>query len=117
MQTLDEAGIQLKLEKGKIAHTKFEWLGYTLSESGVKPIDEKSQAKSDRLIPTTVKELRSIIGALNKMNQFIPNSAKLYDPLRPLFSKKYVWEWEERTRKRIRKINKRNPENHQNKTF
>ena len=65
MKTLDEAGFRLKKEKCKIAQTKTEWLGYKLSESGVKPIDEKILAISDRLRPTTLKELRSLMGALN----------------------------------------------------
>ena len=39
---LDEAGIRLKLEKCKKAQTKTEWLGFKLSESGVKPIDENA---------------------------------------------------------------------------
>ena len=37
---LDEAGIRLKLEKCKIAKTKTKWLGFKLSERGVKTIDE-----------------------------------------------------------------------------
>ena len=63
LKILDEAGIRLKLEKCKIAQTKTEWLGYKLSEKGVKPIDEKIQAISDRLRPKTLKELRSLMGA------------------------------------------------------
>ena len=40
-EVIDEAGIRLKLERCKMAQTKTKWLGYRLSESGVKPIDEK----------------------------------------------------------------------------
>ena len=60
MKILDEAGIRLKLEKYKIAHSKTEWLGYHLSASGIKQIVEKIQAISDRLRPTTLKELQSL---------------------------------------------------------
>ena len=87
MKTLDEAGIRLKSEKCKIAQRKTEWLGYYLSASGVKPIDEKIQAISNRLRPKTLKEQRSLMGALNQMNRFIPNLAKLCATLRPLLSK------------------------------
>ena len=41
MQTLDEAGTRLKLEKFRIAQMKTEWLGYKRVESGVKAIDKK----------------------------------------------------------------------------
>ena len=81
----------MKLEKCRIAQTKTEWLGYKLSDSGVKSIDEKIQAISDRLRRKTVKGLRSLMGALNQMNRFITNLAKIWAPLRPLLSKNNEW--------------------------
>ena len=92
---LDEAGITLKLEKRKIAQTKTEWLRFKLSKSGVKPIDEQIQAITDKLRPKTIKELRSLMGALNQMNRFITISAKICAPLRPLLSKINECKWEE----------------------
>ena len=88
LKTLDEAGMRLKLEKCRIPQTKTEWLGYKLSEKGVKLIDEKIQAISDRLRPKPLKELQSLMGAVNQMNRFIPNLAKFWAPLRTLLSKK-----------------------------
>ena len=73
LKILDEAGIRLKFKKCRIPQTKTEWLGYKLSEKGVKLIDEKIQAISDRLRPKPLKELQSLMGALNQMNRFIPN--------------------------------------------
>ena len=61
-----------------------------ISESGVKPIDEKIQAISDRLRPKTLKEL---------LNRFIPNLARLCAPLRPLLSKENEWNWGEEQEK------------------
>ena len=61
IKSLDEAGVWLKLEKCKIAQAKIKRLGYKLSANGKKPIDEKLQAISDRLRPTTVKKLRSLM--------------------------------------------------------
>ena len=70
------------------SQAKTEWLGYKISDSGVQPLDEKVQAISDRLRPKTVKELRSLMGALNQLNRFIPKMAEICAPLRPLLSKK-----------------------------
>ena len=72
----------------KFAQEKIEWLGYKLSESRVKPTNENIQAISDRLRSKYLRELRSLMVALNKMNRFIPNLAKLCAPLRPLLSKR-----------------------------
>ena len=57
LKVLDEAGIRLKLEKCKFAQEKTEWVGYKLSESGRKPIDDKIQAKSNRLRPKNLREM------------------------------------------------------------
>ena len=95
LKVLDEAGIRLKLEKCKFAQEKTEWLGYKLSESRVRPIDEKIQAIPDRLRPKNLRELHTFMGALNKINRFIPNLAKLCAPLRPSLSKTNEWKWTE----------------------
>ena len=100
VKTLHEAGIRLKLEKCKIAQKKTAWLGYTLSESGVEPLDEKIQTISDRIRLTTLKELRSI------MNRFIPNLAKVCAPLPHLLSKETEWKWESEHEKSFQEIKK-----------
>ena len=60
MKTVDEAGIRLKVEKYWKRQTKTDWLGYKLSESGVKLITKKIPVISDGLRPTTLKELQSL---------------------------------------------------------
>ena len=53
-----------------------------------------SNTLTRRLRPTTLKELKSLMGPLNQMNTFIPNQAKLCASLRPLFSKETEWKRE-----------------------
>ena len=93
MKILEEAGIRLKEKKCQIAQSETEWLGYQLTATGVKPMDSKIQAISDKLKPRNLKDLRSFMGAINQMNRFIPNLAKLCAPLRPLLSKDTKWDW------------------------
>ena len=87
MKILDEAGIRLKEEKCQIAQSETECLGYKLMATGVKPIDSKIQDISDKRKPQNLKDLRSLMGAINQMNRFISNLAKLCAPLRPLLSR------------------------------
>ena len=91
MKNLDEAGIRLKEKKCQIAQSETEWLGYKLTATGVKPIDSKIQAISDKLKPRNLEDLRSFMGAINQMNRLIPNLPKLCAPLRPLLSKDTKW--------------------------
>ena len=65
MKNLDEANLQLKAEKCVNAQESIEWLGYILTRTGKSPIKAKAQGISDRLRPTNLKQLRSILGAVN----------------------------------------------------
>ena len=94
------------MENCRITQTNTEWLGYKLSESGVKPIDEKIQAISDRLRPKKLGELRSLMRALNQMNMFVPNLARTCAPLRPLLCKTNEWKWTDEHEKIFQTIKK-----------
>ena len=78
-------------------------VGIQIFGQRVKPVDEKIQTIDDRLRPTTLKELRSLSGALNQMNRFIPNLANL---LRPYLSKKIEWKWKEEHETALQTIKK-----------
>ena len=52
-----------------------EWLGFKLSASGIKPVEEKVQGITDKLKPKNLRDLRSFMEAKNRMNRFIPNIA------------------------------------------
>ena len=80
IKVLGEAKVCLNLEKCQIAKKNAEWIGYKLSEEGIKPIEEKIQAITDKLRPKTLKDLRSFMGAINQMNRFIRNLANLCAP-------------------------------------
>ena len=44
LKRLDNAKVQLKWEKCKFAAEETNWLGYKLSQTGIKPISSKVQA-------------------------------------------------------------------------
>ena len=77
IRAMDEAGIRLKLEKCKVAKAETECLGYNLSAAGMKPVDEKVQAITEKLRPGILQDLRSLMEAINQMIKFIPNMANL----------------------------------------
>ena len=93
--------------KCKIAEEEIKWLGYKLSQTGIKPINSKVQAITEKLTPKSLKELRSYLGAVNQLNRFIPNLAQLCHELRPLLKKDQPWKWEEKHDKAIQKINQK----------
>ena len=62
LKKLDNANIRLKC---KFAAEEIEWLEYKLSQTGIKPINSKVQAITEKLTPKSLKELRSYLGAVN----------------------------------------------------
>ena len=83
----EEANINLRLHKCTFAAKSIEWVGYKLSQQGVALINSKVQGISERLRPTTLKQLRSFLGAENQFNKFFPDLAKLCLPFRNLLKK------------------------------
>ena len=61
-ERLDEANINLKLNKCNFAKQNIEWVANKLSQQGVEPINSKVQGISERLKPTNLKEIKVILG-------------------------------------------------------
>ena len=93
---LDSRKLQLKEDKCKIAKNEIEWLGFDISEKGVKPHNEKIQGISGKMKPKNLKDLRSYLGAKNQLIKFIPGLAQLTEPFRDLLKTDGNWEWKEK---------------------
>ena len=77
---LDSRKLQLKEDKCKIAKNEIEWLGFDISEEGVKSHNEKIQGISGKMKPKNLKDQRSYLGAVNQLIKFIPGLAQLTEP-------------------------------------
>lgn len=83
MQRLDEVGLRLNLSKCKVRKDSVEYLGHSVSGKGVAPLEEKVSALME-MKPTTVTELRTMLGMVQYYARFIPNLASLTQPLREI---------------------------------
>ena len=93
---LDSRKLQLKEEKCKIAKNEIDWLGFNISEKGIKPLNEKVQGITEKLKPKNLKELRSYLGAVNQLTKFIPGLAQITEPFRDLLKREETWQWKEK---------------------
>ena len=57
LKVLDEANLQLKAGKCKIAESEIEWLGFKMTNSGISRINSKVQGVTENSLPTNLKEL------------------------------------------------------------
>ena len=75
------------------AKNKIEWLGQSITQTGITPLSNKTDAIKKLLSPSNLKKLRSYMGSVHRHGKFIPNLSQTCYPLRPLLNKntKFVW--------------------------
>ena len=78
-----------KLELGK----EITFAGHIISQTGIRPNDNKYQAIADFPTPTNVSQLRSFLGLANQLTAFVPDLAHMTAALRPLLKKGIAWVW------------------------
>ena len=87
MQRLNDENLAINLQKCEFAKEQITWLGFVVTPNGVTPTKEKCDAKKNLDHPKTLKQLRSFMGCIQHRIKFIPNLARISEPLRPLLSK------------------------------
>ena len=87
LKKLDNEGLAINLQKCEFAKQNTEWLGFTITPSGITPFITKTEAITKLDNPKTLKQLRSFLESVHHLTKFIPNLAELSEPLRPLLKK------------------------------
>jgi len=88
-----ECNLTFNPKKCKFRVPKIEFFGFTFSGDGVQPAPSKIEALKLMTPPSSVQEVRSLIGMAQYSAQFIPNFAELTAPLRQLTHKDAKWQW------------------------
>ena len=57
-------GLKINVEKSAFFAPEIEYLGYLLTKEGIKPVLNKIQTVLDLQPPSTLKQLRSILGMI-----------------------------------------------------
>jgi hypothetical protein len=94
-QRLRENKLYAKLEKCEFGVTKMDFLGYKITQEGLKIDDHKVKVILDWEPPNSVPALRSFLGLASYYCKFIKNFAKITTPLTNLLKKSaMIYEWE-----------------------
>lgn len=86
LQILEANGLQINKEKSKFRIREANFLGVTVSPTGVRPLPAKVSAIRSFPQPTTYKQLRRFLGMVNFYRRWLPNAAKELMPLTELLS-------------------------------
>ncbi len=92
-QRLRERGLTLNQLKCEYSKSNLEFFGYVFGANGMAPDPTKVQDILNLKAPTSVTEVRSLLGMTNYCARFIEGYATLTEPLRALTHKNHTWEW------------------------
>ena len=76
-----------------IQQKKITFLGHVIDSEGIRADPEKTEAIRKMSQPTSVSELRRLMGMINQLGKFTPNLAEITQPLHDLLSKLRTWTW------------------------
>ncbi|XP_043212789.1 uncharacterized protein K02A2.6-like [Amphibalanus amphitrite] len=94
MARLKEANLTVNREKSVFSKAAVDFCGFTLSASGVTPLQSQIKAVTDAPPPENAKELKSFLGMCGWFLRFVPGYAETVHPLYRLLKKgtKFVWD-------------------------
>ena len=93
LQRLSAANLKAKPTKTHICKTEVEFLGFLISEKGVRVNPDKIKPIVEWPVPKNVSELRSVLGMFVFYKKFIKNFASIAAPLHAATKKdsKFTW--------------------------
>ena len=77
---LREVGLKLNPKKCQLARSSVEYLGHTVSGSGISTSEGKISSVHNWQTPRTLRELRSFLGVASYYRRFVNGFAKLALP-------------------------------------
>ena len=92
-------GLKLKLKKCQFLKKETNYLGFKITDEGIKPETEKVDTIRSLPPPVTVKEVRSFVGMLSYYRRFVPNFSTIAIPLVELTKKYAKFKWTDECQK------------------
>ncbi|KAL0832340.1 hypothetical protein ABMA28_001773 [Loxostege sticticalis] len=94
LKLIRDAGLTLKVSKCMFFFTTIDYLGFEISQQGVRPGSRKIEAVDKFKVPKNQHEVRQFVGLLSFFRRFVKDFAILASPLTKLELKKNVaWQW------------------------
>lgn len=86
-------GLRLKIDKCRFGQKEVKYLGFLISEKGLRPDPKNIEAVKGFKTPKTVTELKSFLGAVGYFRRFIKSFADIARPLHELTRDESLGQW------------------------
>ena len=96
ISSIYQSGMRLKPSKCEFQHRETEYLGFIISQDGIKVDPVKTKAIRTWARPTRKKEIQSFLGFCNFYRRFIEGFSKISKSLNQLTEKDKKWEFREK---------------------
>ena len=93
LDRLSKAGMTVNKEKCIMEMRDIKFLGYCISENGIKPNQELIQKILNIEVPKNRKQLDSFMGLVNYYRRFVDHYADKVEPLNALRNKSTIFNW------------------------
>jgi len=90
---LKVAGMELNSSKCEMRKTSIKFLGHHISKEGVSPDQEKVEAITKMKAPENITELRSFLGMVQYLGQYLSNLSTVTKPMTDLLKSDATWTW------------------------
>nr|CAD2179014.1 unnamed protein product [Meloidogyne enterolobii] len=98
--------LKLSPKKCIFASASMEFLGFIVSESGYTPSLRKIETILNLKIPTSVKEVRQVVGMASFFRKHVPNFSTIVEPLTRLTRKERPFIWGKEQQEAFEKVKK-----------
>jgi hypothetical protein len=95
LEAICKAGLKLKPSKCHFAQSSVDFLGFTISDSGLAPDSKKVEAISRYPTPKDLTELRRFLGVASYYRRFISGFSDIASPLNRITQKDMPFVWDE----------------------
>ena len=93
LQRLEQVNLKLNPKKCCFGCQVVEYLGHILTPDGLKPNPERITAVRQFVTPRDVKTVKHFLGLASFYRKFVPNFARIAEPLHNLTRKSVQFEW------------------------
>lgn len=94
LKRLCDAGLTISRDKCKFCLPELKYLGYVVNRHGLNVDPDKVEAIVNIPTPTTVTEVRRVLGMASWYRRFIPNFSTIIAPMTKLLRKKARFTWD-----------------------